>query len=183
MRSVSWSNRNCSKGMAARIDFDPLHADLDRIIEGWLPLTFAVNSINRSMGVPDLYPFVVSPPVIGKLAFVHDCIREQAGRKRRRRRMRAMIAGLRQRAGFPRWLQTSRTRMSSIRRLDAGFLGELHGGLQVFPEKLGELRTAHQVRLDSKHSHFRLHVRVLQRLFGRVMQLGDDVGGRLRRRR
>jgi hypothetical protein len=29
-----------------------------------LPLTFAVNSINRSMGIADLYPFVLAPPVI-----------------------------------------------------------------------------------------------------------------------
>lgn len=91
-----------SKGMTARIDFDPLQAELDRIIESWLPLTFAVNSINRSMGVPDLYPFVLSPPVIGKLSFVHDCIRAHAGRKTAPAAgMRAMIAGLRQRAGFP----------------------------------------------------------------------------------
>jgi hypothetical protein len=91
-----------SKGMAARIDFDPLDVALDRIIESWLPLTFAVNSIDRSMGVPDLYPFVLNPTVIGKLNFVHDCIREQAGRKTiPAGGMRAMIAGLRQRAGFP----------------------------------------------------------------------------------
>jgi hypothetical protein len=91
-----------SKGMAARIDFDPLQAELDRIIEAWLPLTFAVNSINRSMGVPDLYPFVLSPAVIGKLGFVHNCIRAQAGRKAPATgTMRAVIAGLRQRAGYP----------------------------------------------------------------------------------
>jgi hypothetical protein len=91
-----------SKGMAARIDFDPLQAELDRIIDAWLPLTFAVNSINRSMGVPDLYPFVLSPSVIGKLGFVHNCIRAQAGRKATATgTMRAVIAGLRQRAGYP----------------------------------------------------------------------------------
>jgi hypothetical protein len=91
-----------SKGMTARIDFDPLHADLDRIIEAWLPLTFAVNSINRSMGVADLYPFVLNPAVIGKLSFVHDCIRAQAGRETSPAGgMRAIVAGLRQRAGFP----------------------------------------------------------------------------------
>ena len=44
------------------------------IIDAWLPLTFAVNSINRSMGQPDLYPFVLPPPVIGKLTFIHDLI-------------------------------------------------------------------------------------------------------------
>ncbi len=93
---------NFSQGMTARIDFDPLDAELDRLIESWLPLTFAVNSINRSMGVPDLYPFVLSPPVIGKLSFIHDCIRAQAGRKAEPAGgMRAVIAGLRQRSGFP----------------------------------------------------------------------------------
>src|SRR5262249_42317132 len=92
-----------SKSLAAKIDFDPHAADLDRIIEAWLPLTFAVNSINRSMGQPDLYPFVLPPPVIGKLAFVHQRIHAQAGRMPARHSgLRAMIAGLRQRTGLPR---------------------------------------------------------------------------------
>lgn len=62
-------------GIAARIDFDPHGADFARIIEAWIPLTFAANSINRSMGLPDLYPFLLPPPVIEKLAFVHGLIR------------------------------------------------------------------------------------------------------------
>jgi hypothetical protein len=45
-----------------------------RIIDAWLPITFAVNSINRSMGQPDLYPFILAPPAIWKLTFVHDRI-------------------------------------------------------------------------------------------------------------
>ncbi len=61
-------------GLDAVIDFDPHMAEMDRIIDTWLPLTFAVNSINRSMGQPDLYPFVLPPPVIWKLAFVHERI-------------------------------------------------------------------------------------------------------------
>ena len=56
------------------INFDPHTADMDRIIDAWLPLTFAVNSINRSMGQPDLYPFVLAPAVIRKLAFLHERI-------------------------------------------------------------------------------------------------------------
>ena len=58
-----------SKGadLATKIDFDSHLADMDRIIEAWLPLTFAVNSINRSMGLPDLYPFVLAPSVIADL--------------------------------------------------------------------------------------------------------------------
>ncbi|MFI5156967.1 MAG: putative zinc-binding metallopeptidase, partial [Chitinophagales bacterium] len=41
------------------------------IIDMWLPLSFAVNSLNRSMGHPDFYPFVISSGVEHKLAFIH----------------------------------------------------------------------------------------------------------------
>lgn len=41
----------------------------------WLPLTYAVNSLNYSMGQPDLYPFVLAPTVMGKLRFVHGLVR------------------------------------------------------------------------------------------------------------
>jgi hypothetical protein len=44
------------------------------IINTWLPLTFALNAINRSMGYDNLYPFVLSPTVLEKLRFVHDRI-------------------------------------------------------------------------------------------------------------
>jgi len=93
-----------SKGadLATRIDLDAHHAAMDRLIEAWLPLTFAVNSINRSMGQRDLYPFVLSPTVIAKLTFVHDRIR--AYRDRREApdsALKAMLAGLRQRIGSP----------------------------------------------------------------------------------
>jgi hypothetical protein len=89
-----------SKGLAARIDFDVHTADMDRLIEGWIPVTFAANSMNRSMGLPDLYPFVLSAPVIAKLAFVHARIHAQAGRRTApHSTVRAIIAGLRRRAG------------------------------------------------------------------------------------
>ena len=57
-----------SKGaeLATTIDFDPHHAAMERIVDAWLPLTIAMNSINRSMGQPDLYPFVLSPAVVGQ---------------------------------------------------------------------------------------------------------------------
>jgi hypothetical protein len=44
---------------------------LVEIVDQWLPLTYALNAINRSMGNEDLYPFVLAPTVIDKLAFVH----------------------------------------------------------------------------------------------------------------
>ena len=61
--------------LAAEIDVDAYAADrFDAIVEDWLPLTFALNSINRCMGQSDLYPFVLSPPVIAKLSFIHDLV-------------------------------------------------------------------------------------------------------------
>jgi len=45
-----------------------------RILERWLVLSEASNSINRCMGLPDLYPFVISEVAAGKLAFVHELI-------------------------------------------------------------------------------------------------------------
>ena len=61
--------------LEADIDFSPYKVgDVERIIEGWLPLSFALNSINRCMGQSDLYPFVIAPPVIAKLGFIHDLV-------------------------------------------------------------------------------------------------------------
>ena len=45
--------------------------DFDALIAAFLQTTEAVNEINRSMGLPDVYPFVLTPTVIGKLHFVH----------------------------------------------------------------------------------------------------------------
>ncbi len=60
-----------------RHDFDPYReASIDTLIEHWLPLTFALNSLNRSMGHEHAYPFVVSPKVIEKLGFVHRVVRK-----------------------------------------------------------------------------------------------------------
>ena len=42
-----------------------------------MPLTIALNSLSRSMGVPDTYPFVLSPPAIEKLAFVHEVVERE----------------------------------------------------------------------------------------------------------
>lgn len=60
-------------GISANIIQDPFTmVKFDRIIKGWLPLCFAVNSLNRSMGHPDFYPFVLSGKVIEKLRFIHE---------------------------------------------------------------------------------------------------------------
>jgi hypothetical protein len=55
---------------------DPyLHMPFDDIMEAWLPLTYAVNSLNRSMGLADFYPFVLTAGVRTKLRFIHDVVR------------------------------------------------------------------------------------------------------------
>jgi hypothetical protein len=51
--------------------------DFETIIRFWLPLTFAMNSLNRSMGLSDLYPFVISGPVKEKMKFIHQLIMSQ----------------------------------------------------------------------------------------------------------
>ena len=91
---------------ASAVDFDPhLVAELEPIITAWLPLTFALNSLNRSMGQPDLYPFVLAPAVIGKLAFVHARVHRSEGRVQDEEAsetvLRAVIAGLRSRTAAP----------------------------------------------------------------------------------
>ncbi len=61
--------------LAMEIDFDSYRQnDFDVLVRAWLPLTYAVNSLNHSMGQPDLYPFVLAPTVMGKLRFVHGLI-------------------------------------------------------------------------------------------------------------
>jgi len=48
----------------------------DKVLEHWLPLTYALNALNRGMGLPDLYPFVLLDPAIEKLQFVHEVVQE-----------------------------------------------------------------------------------------------------------
>jgi hypothetical protein len=60
---------------ATVIDFDPYRPpSFENLVEAWLPLTEAVNSLNRSMGQPDLYPFDLAPKVVEKLGFIHDLL-------------------------------------------------------------------------------------------------------------
>ena len=62
-------------------DEAPLHADpvdgdeeFRTLLDTWLPLTYALNAMSRSLGVRDLYPFVIARPVQQKLAFVHRLV-------------------------------------------------------------------------------------------------------------
>ncbi|WP_422924857.1 zinc-binding metallopeptidase family protein [Singulisphaera sp. PoT] len=57
-------------------------ASFDELIERWFPLTYALNNLSRGMGLQDIYPFVLSPPAIDKLRFVHEVITETASTAR-----------------------------------------------------------------------------------------------------
>lgn len=63
------------KGMGAKVSFDPYTtAEFDVIVQTCVPLSFAVNSINRSMGVSDVYPFVITSIVVEKMKFIHQLL-------------------------------------------------------------------------------------------------------------
>jgi hypothetical protein len=47
-----------------------------KIIEMWLPLSWSLNMVNRSMGHDDLYPFVLPGAVLDKMQFIHTVIDE-----------------------------------------------------------------------------------------------------------
>ncbi len=58
--------------LTVEVAIDPyLEPTMASVIDQWLPLTFAMNNLNRSMGLSDLYPFIISPPVREKLQFIH----------------------------------------------------------------------------------------------------------------
>ena len=60
---------------SARIDFNAYRADaIEPIVEEWLPYVFAMNNVNRAMGLADLYPFVIAPAVAAKLGFIHGLV-------------------------------------------------------------------------------------------------------------
>ncbi len=75
-----------SEDISAQVSFDPYRSNhFEPLLEQWLPVTYALNSLNQSMGHPELYPFVLAPAAIEKLAFVHQVIlRQPRARKLKR---------------------------------------------------------------------------------------------------
>lgn len=52
--------------------------NFEEIYQTWLPVSFAMNSLNRSMGQADFYPFVINISVQQKLKFIHEVIQRHA---------------------------------------------------------------------------------------------------------
>lgn len=51
---------------------------LSELLDRWLQRAQDGNALNRALGLPDAYPFVIDEGVHAKLAFVHELVREQA---------------------------------------------------------------------------------------------------------
>jgi len=65
--------------LSARIAFDPYRTeDFGIVVKAWLPFTFAINSVARTMATRDLYPFILSPFVIEKLSFIYGLVQDVA---------------------------------------------------------------------------------------------------------
>jgi hypothetical protein len=63
-----------SKETPASSWFAPKPKTFAEKIDAWSELSIALNSINRSMGLRDIYPFVLSKPVVEKLRFISEVI-------------------------------------------------------------------------------------------------------------
>ena len=60
----------------------PLKIDsFDEIVSDWFALTYVLNSLNRSVGMPDSYPFKLPTPVQEKLHFIHKVVLAQVEKK------------------------------------------------------------------------------------------------------
>jgi hypothetical protein len=64
-------------------DTAPLHSrpegadgDIHTVLAAWIPLTYALNATSRSMGEPDVYPFILTAEIEAKLAFIDGLVRE-----------------------------------------------------------------------------------------------------------
>jgi hypothetical protein len=52
--------------------------EFDAMLQEWHGLTHTLNNLNRSLGLNDAYPFVLSPAATAKMRFVHQMIRAAA---------------------------------------------------------------------------------------------------------
>ena len=67
---------NPENEMKAEFNIDPYTSkSFEDIIKRWIPLSYVMNSLNRSMGMKDSYPFVINEAVKEKLKFIHETIR------------------------------------------------------------------------------------------------------------
>ncbi|MDO6747135.1 zinc-binding metallopeptidase family protein [Gilvimarinus sp. 1_MG-2023] len=51
--------------------------DAEKAIDTWLDFAVKLNALNRSMGLADAYPFMITPKIADKLKFIHQVIEHQ----------------------------------------------------------------------------------------------------------
>jgi hypothetical protein len=70
-----------SDNLAVAVPFDPYDCDdFAMLVDYWLPVMAALNTLNHSMGQADAYPFVLTARVIDKLELAHNIIRDSGAR-------------------------------------------------------------------------------------------------------
>lgn len=52
--------------------------EMPALLDAWLQRALHGNALNRALGLPDAYPFVIDDGVQAKLTFVHELVRDQA---------------------------------------------------------------------------------------------------------
>ncbi len=68
---------NKSQKLKMQASFDPyLEPNFQNLLDTGIPLLFTLNSMNRSMGKEDPYPFIIAEPVQAKLQFIHNLLKE-----------------------------------------------------------------------------------------------------------
>jgi hypothetical protein len=65
-------------GLAVEVEDDPYQAqEFSTVANNWVPLMLLLNNLNRAVGQPDAYPFVLSPRILEKLSFIHRLVHRQ----------------------------------------------------------------------------------------------------------
>ncbi|MDT0645182.1 putative zinc-binding metallopeptidase [Zunongwangia sp. F260] len=55
-------------------------SDFDAIVNEYISLTIAINSLNRGMGLSDIYPFILNNKDISKLGYIHNLLLNNQGK-------------------------------------------------------------------------------------------------------
>ncbi|SFR96224.1 zinc-binding metallopeptidase family protein [Sphingomonas jatrophae] len=71
MRGLGMSMDNFPGRDEVSVDFNPYKVGTRQLVSEWLPFAFSENAVNRSMGLPDLYPFTLSPAIEAKMDFIN----------------------------------------------------------------------------------------------------------------
>lgn len=84
--SISKSKASTEPKEASKLDlpqgtyFFSSQTSIETILDTWIDFSVMLNSLNRSMGMNDAYPFVLSEPVRTKLSFIHHAIHDRLNR-------------------------------------------------------------------------------------------------------